>query len=103
MNFDMNNLGGLMAGLQQRLTQARAEAASATVEGQAGGGLVTVVATGEQVITAVKISPDAYEDREFLEDLIQAATNDAIRKGKELMAKKLEAVTGGLPLPPGLI
>ena len=102
VSFDLNNIGGLMAGMQQRMAQIKDEAALARVEGQAGGGLVKVVASGDQNIVSVSLAPGALEDPELLEDLLVAATNDALRLSKEHMAKSLEGLTGGLPLPPGL-
>ncbi len=102
MSFDPNNLSGLMAGFQQRMQQLKEEAAEARVEGQAGGGLVKVVASGDQKIVAVHIAEDAVADRELLEDLLVAATNDALRLSKEHMSQALEQLTGGMSLPPGL-
>ena len=101
--FDPNNLGGLMSGFQQQVEQLQQQAAATEVEGQAGNGLVVVVANGAQEIVRVKIQDAALEDRELLEDLIVAASNDALRQGKEVMAQKLGALTGGLGLPPGLL
>lgn len=101
--FDLNSLGPLMAGFQQRMEAMKAEAASAEVEGTAGGGLVTVVATGGMQLVSVRIDPSAMDDREMLEDLVVAASNDALRKAKDLLTDKLSAATGGLPLPPGLL
>ncbi len=103
MSFDMNNLQGMMAGLQQRMMQAKSEAEATQVTGTAGGGLVTVIATGGQEIVKVSIKDGVMDDREMLEDLIHAATNDALRKAKEVVAKKMGDATGGLPLPPGLL
>lgn len=100
--FDLNALGPLMAGFQQNIMRIKAEAETTHVEGQAGGGAVRVTVTGAQEMVAVRISPAAFEDREMLEDLVVAATNDALRKAKEMMAQKMSALTGGLPLPPGL-
>lgn len=100
--FDMGPLGPMMAGFQQRIMQIKAEAELARVEGQAGNGLVRVVANGAGDVVSIRISDDATDDREMLEDLMVAATNDALRKGRELMAGKMSELTGGLPLPPGL-
>jgi len=100
--MDMNQLGLMAAQLQQGIARAKEEAAQAEVTGQAGGGLVEVVATGEQRIVSIRISDAAYEDKEMLEDLVTAAVNDAVRKSQELVAAKLKEATGGLPLPPGL-
>ncbi|NOY26292.1 MAG: YbaB/EbfC family nucleoid-associated protein [Oligoflexia bacterium] len=101
--FDPNDLGGLMAGFQQQVERLQQEAAATQVQGQAGGGLVTVVANGGQEILSVKIQDAALDDRELLEDLVVAATNDALRLGKEVMASKVGALTGGMGLPPGLL
>ena len=102
MSMDMGNLGNLMAGIQQRMVAARESASAAEVEGRAGGDLVVVRATGDQRIVSVRLAAGAHEDPELLEDLILAATNDALRRSRELMAEKLKEATGGLPLPPGL-
>lgn len=103
MSFDMNNLQGMMAGLQQRMLQAKADAEATQVTGQAGGGMIKVIATGGQQIVSVSIDPSAMDDREMLEDLIHAATNDALRQAKEVVAAKMKDATGGMPLPPGLM
>jgi DNA-binding YbaB/EbfC family protein len=103
MSFDLNNLQGMMAGLQQRMLQAKTDAEATQVTGQAGGGMIKVVATGGQQIVSVSIDPSAMDDREMLEDLIHAATNDALRQAKEVVAAKMKDATGGMPLPPGLM
>ncbi len=83
-----------MAKLQEELSEA-------TVEASAGGGVVTVVVTGQQQICSVKISPEAIDpdDVGMLEDLVMAAMNEAINKSKEMAAEKLGAITGGLNIP----
>ncbi len=98
MSFDMSALGGMMAGIQR----IQAEALEARVEGAAGGGLVKVVANGKQEVLSVSISEGATEDLELLEDLVTAAVSDALRKSREYLATQMQAVTGGLPIPPGL-
>lgn len=102
MSFDMNQLGALAAQMQQRMAQAKEEAANTEVTGQAGGGLVKVVAMGDQSIRSITITPDAYGDRELLEDLVTAAVNDALRNSQTMLAQKMQSVTGGLPMPPGM-
>lgn len=102
MSFDLNQLGALAAQMQQRMAEAKEEAANTEVTGQAGGGLVKVVAMGDQSIRSIAISPDAYEDREMLEDLVTAAVNDALRNSQAMLAQKMQSVTGGLPMPPGM-
>ncbi len=102
MSFDMNNLGAMAMQLQQRMMEAKAQAELQTAEGQAGGGLVRVVATGAGLIESIEISDQAYEDKAMVEDLVRAASNDALRKAKELVAISMSQATGGMPLPPGL-
>jgi len=102
-DFGPSGLGGLMAGFQQQVERLQEEAAATEVTGSAGNGLVEVVANGAQELLRVRIQTDAMEDRELLEDLVVAAANEALRKGKEVMTSKMGALTAGLPLPPGLL
>lgn len=101
--FDLNAFGPLLSGFQQRLEQLKAEAAEVEVTGRSGGGLVVVTANGKLEVVSVQITPEAHEDRELLEDLVAAATNDALRQAREVLAEKVGVLTGGLPLPPGLL
>ena len=82
--------------MQERLQQQMAEL---RVEGNAGGGMVTVVVNGAKQVQSLKIDPEVVskEDVEMLQDLIVAAINDAQRKADDEMASKM----GGM-LPPGL-
>jgi DNA-binding YbaB/EbfC family protein len=75
-----------------------------TVEAAAGGGMVSVTVTGDQVVKAIKIDPEAVDpdDVEMLADMVLAAVNEALRKSQELAASRLGAVTGGLAGPGGL-
>jgi DNA-binding YbaB/EbfC family protein len=88
--------------MQSRMAQAQAELESETVEATAGGGAVKAVATGSQRLVSVAIDPEAGEDMEMLQDLVVAAVNEAMERSKALAAQKMEKVTGGLGLPPGL-
>lgn len=101
--LDMGPFGGMLSGLQKRMQEIKDEAAKKEVTGVAGGGLVRVVATADQQVVSIHISPDAMDDRELLEDLIRAATNEAMRKGRDELAVALRQLTGGLPLPPGFL
>ncbi|MGQ9630630.1 MAG: YbaB/EbfC family nucleoid-associated protein [bacterium] len=87
--------------VQQRLMEIQEAAAQKTVEATAGGGMVTVVANGAQEIVDVKIEREVVdsEDIEMLEDLVLAAVNEALRLSKEMVAKDMEELTGGLPIP----
>lgn len=77
------------------------EAAEKRVEGSAGGGMVTVTVDGRGEILAVKIDPEVVQggDLEMLQDLIVAATNEALRRARELLNTEMGRMTGGLNLP----
>ncbi len=87
--------------LQAKLIKTQNELANATVEASSGGGAVTVVVTGQQELRSIKISHEVVdpEDVELLEDMIMAAMNEAMEKAKELAAKRMGAITGGLNIP----
>ena len=87
--------------LQARMVKMQEELGSETVEGTAGGGVVTVVVNGHQVLQSVKIQPEAVDpsDVEMLEDLVRAATNEALEKARELASQRMGALTGGLRIP----
>jgi len=89
--------------MQDRMQKAQKELESETVEATAGGGAVTVVATGAQKLVSVRIDPEAAGDPEMLQDLVVAAVNEALEKSKEMAAAKMQAVTAGMGLPPGLL
>ncbi len=89
--------------MQDRMAKVQKDLESETVEASAGGGAITVVATGAQKLVSVRIDPDAAGDPEMLQDMIVAAVNEALEKSKEMAAAKMQAVTSGLGLPPGLL
>ena len=100
----MKDLGDLMKQAQRmkaEMDRIQAEVAAKTVEGSAGGGMVTVVANGKGEILSVRIDPEVArgEDQEMLQDLVTAAANDALRKARELLAQEVSRVAGGLGLP----
>jgi DNA-binding YbaB/EbfC family protein len=68
------------------------------VEASAGGGMVTVQVTGDLVVKSISIAPEAVDpdDVELLQDMVLAATNEALRSAQELAASKLGGITGGL-------
>ena len=100
-NIDINKLMQQAQQMQQDMAKAQEQLASETVEASAGGGLVTVKATGNGEITSIKIDPKAIDpdDPELLEDLVLAAINEALRSAQSLAQSKLGAMTGGLGLP----
>ncbi len=91
----------LLQQMQARVLKAQEELASERVEATSGGGAVTVVANGQQSIVSIKIDPEAMdpEDPGMLEDLILTAVNDALAKSRELAAKKLSSIAGGMKIP----
>ena len=89
--------------VQDRMQKVQKELETETVEASAGGGAVTVVATGTQKLVSVRIDPEAAGDAEMLQDLMVAAVNEAMEKSKEMAAAKMQSVASGLGLPPGLI
>ncbi|MBN2468076.1 MAG: YbaB/EbfC family nucleoid-associated protein [Deltaproteobacteria bacterium] len=91
--------------LQSQMAKVQAEMAEKTIDGSAGGGMVTVIANGKQEIVSIKIEPEVVDpqDVEMLQDLVQAAVNDALKKAQEMVAKEMSKLTGGLGLNiPGL-
>ncbi|MBM4120534.1 MAG: YbaB/EbfC family nucleoid-associated protein [Nitrospira sp.] len=98
------NMGNIMRqaqAMQDRLAKLQEQAATKVAEGSAGGGMVTVKANGAMEIVSVAIHPDALTsgDGELLQDMVTAASNDALRKVKDLMASEMKAITGGMPVP----
>ncbi|MFO8031088.1 MAG: YbaB/EbfC family nucleoid-associated protein [Desulfohalobiaceae bacterium] len=87
--------------LQKKMAQVQQEMANTTVEASAGGGMVTVTAKGSLEIAAVQIDPSVVdaEEVEMLQDLIVAASNEALKKAREMMESEMSKVTGGLNLP----
>jgi len=95
------NLQRMAQQMQREMARVQEELAAASVTGSAGGGAVTVTATGRQEVTAIVIDPSAVDpdDLEMLQDLVVAAVNEALRTARELGESKMAAVTGGLRLP----
>jgi len=87
--------------LQEEMMKAQEEAKKKTVEATAGGGMVTVVASGAGNLVSIKIEKDVVnpEDVEMLQDLILAASNEAIRRAQEMVSSDMSKLTGGLNIP----
>jgi hypothetical protein len=87
--------------LQQQMEKIQAEVARKKVEATAGGGMVTVEANGKQELVSIKIDPEVVsrDDVQMLEDLVLAASNEALRKSREMMQQELGKLTGGLRIP----
>jgi DNA-binding YbaB/EbfC family protein len=87
--------------MQDDMARAQEELAKEVIEASAGGGMVTVQVSGNLDIVGIKIDPAAVdpEDVEMLEDLVLAATNEALRTAQDMQQKRLGAVTSGLNIP----
>jgi DNA-binding YbaB/EbfC family protein len=96
--FDMNKLLQQAQQMQAQMAKAQEELAQETVEASAGGGLVSVKATGAGEITEIKIDPKAIDpdDPELLEDMVLAAVNEATRAAQALAQARLGGMMGGL-------
>jgi DNA-binding YbaB/EbfC family protein len=90
--------------LQAKMQEMQAELDQVTVEGTAGGGMVTITMSAKGDLKGVRIDDSLVKpgEKEIIEDLIVAAHADARRKAEALLADKMKGLTGGLPLPPGL-
>ncbi len=87
--------------LQKKMLKMQEELATKTVEATAGGGMVKVIANGSQKIEAITLEPEVVdpEDIEMLQDLILAATNDALNKSQEMVSAQMGKLTGGMNIP----
>ena len=102
----MKDLMGMMKAAQEmkgRMEEFQNKVAEMTVEGRSGGGLVVVTLNGKGEMKGLKIDPSLVsDDVSVLEDLILAAHNDAKSKVEAVMQEKTQALTAGLPIPPGM-
>ena len=101
---DFTSLMKQAAELQAKMQAIQAELDQIEVEGTAGGGAVTIKLTAKTELKSVAIDASLLkpEDKEIVEDLLVAAYADARSKAEVLLQEKMQQLTGGLPLPPGL-
>jgi nucleoid-associated protein EbfC len=103
MRGNINNLMKQAQAMQANMQKAQTEIAALEVIGESGGGMVKITMTGKHEVKRVQIEPSVVsEDREMLEDLIAAATNDAVHKVETRVQEKMSSLTSGLQLPPGM-
>jgi len=100
------NIGKMMQQakkMQENMKQMQVEMATVEVTGEAGGGMVKVVMSGDQVVRRVDIDPSVWEeqDKALIEDLMAAAVNQASQKVSEIQQQKQQGLMAGMPLPPG--
>ena len=98
MPGNMSNLMKQAQRMQRQMEESAKELESKEFTAAAGGGAVEVTVTGKKEVTKVKLDPEAVDpdDVEMLEDLIMAATNEALRKAEEASAANMAKLTGGL-------
>ncbi|MFJ8248313.1 YbaB/EbfC family nucleoid-associated protein [Peribacillus asahii] len=98
---NMQNMMKQMQKMQKKMTEAQEKLGEERIEGTAGGGMVTVIVTGHKEIVDVTIKPEVVDpdDIEMLQDLVLAATNDALKKAEELTNKTMGQFTKGMNLP----
>ena len=89
--------------MQSRMATVQAELENEELEATAGGGAVKAVANGQQRILSITVDPEVAGDLEMLQDLVVAAVNEALERSRELAANRMQEVTAGLGLPPGLV
>jgi len=102
--FDQRAMRDMMKQAQQMqadMETAQAALSEESVQGSAGGGMVTATATGQLELTAIVINKDVVdpEDVELLQDLVLSAVREALEKAKELQQERMGSITGGLQLP----
>ena len=97
----MGNIMKQVQEMQSKLTEIEEELAAVTVKGTAGGGMVTVIANGKQEIQSLTIEPELLtpEELDMLQDMVIAATNQALEASRELRLEKVSALTGGIKIP----
>ena len=100
---NVNQLMKMARQLQQQALKLKEEIENKEFVGTAGGGAVKVVAKGSGELVSVEISPELLEsgDREMVQDLIVVAANQAIKEGRETLAREMERITGGLGIDLG--
>ena len=99
--MDMGKMMKQVQKMQSQMEDVQEELAEKKVEATAGGGVVKVVANGQQEIVDISIEPDAVDpdDVEMLEDLILAAVNEGMRKVQDMASERMGKLTGGMNIP----
>ncbi len=101
---DLMGMMGKMQEMQAKMGEMQEEIENAIVEGSSGGDMVTLTMSGKGELKSLSIDPSLLnpEEAEILEDLIIAALNDASAKAEAAKAEKMQELTAGLPIPPGM-
>ncbi|MFQ5581953.1 MAG: YbaB/EbfC family nucleoid-associated protein [Mariprofundaceae bacterium] len=102
----MVNIGKMMQQarkMQEQMQKMQEEMAAMEITGEAGGGMVKVLMSGDRVIRRVEIDPSLWEeqDKELIEDLVAAAVNAALKSVEDKLKEQQQGMLSGMPLPPG--
>ncbi len=98
MKGNMAGQFAMIQKMQKEMEKVQEALDELTVEGTAGGGMVTAVVNGKQKLVSIKIDPEVVdpEDTEMLEDLVSAAVNQGIEKSKDMAQEQMQKVAGGM-------
>jgi nucleoid-associated protein EbfC len=104
MKNPLGNMGNILKqaqAMQAQMAKVQEQASSKTVTGTAGGGSVTITANGTMQLVGIIIDPEVVKsgDVEMIQDLVMAASNDALKRARDMMADEMKAVTGGMNMP----
>jgi DNA-binding YbaB/EbfC family protein len=101
MGGNMNKMMKQVQKMQQDMAKLQEEMKQRTVECTAGGGMVKVVANGNNEIISIEINPQAVdpEDVEMLQDMVLAGVNESLKKAQDMVAQEMAKITGGMNIP----
>ena len=99
--MDLSSIMQQAREMHEKMNKVQNELAAKIITGNAGGGMVTVQATGKGEIISISIEDDVIDpgEKEMLQDLISGAVNDALRKARELAKAEMAGLTGGVQIP----
>ena len=99
--MDMQEMMKQAQEMQKKMSDMQQQLSEHTVEATAGGGMVSVTANGSLEITDMQIDPSVVDsdDVAMLQDLVMAATNEAIKKAREMVENEMSKITGGMKIP----
>jgi DNA-binding YbaB/EbfC family protein len=99
--MDMNAIMQQARDMQEKMSKVQEGLAAKIITGSAGGGMVSVKATGKGEIISISVEDELItpEEKEMLQDLVTAAVNDALRKARELGKQEMAGLTGGVQIP----
>lgn len=99
--MDLSNIMEQAKAMQEKMAKIQEDLSKKTIVGSSGGGMVQVTVNGQGEVISVEIEEPVIDpnDKEMLQDLVAAATNDAMRRAKDLSQQELGQLTGGLNIP----